>query len=312
MPQLQGRLALVAAACLFSTGGTVIKLTELDGFQVAAGRSAIAFVVLYALLPAWRRFWQPRTLVVGASYAATMVLFVLASKQTTAANAIFLQGTFPLYVLFLAPWLLGERTRALDVALTGGILVGLLLLFTGQTGPLATAPNPSLGNLLGAAAGVTWACTLVGLRWLAILSDRGADLGADQGADQADRNDARAGSSGRAIVAGNLIALAICIPFTGIVQQPLPTLSVGDVVAVAWLGVFQIAFAYVWLSRAVATLPTLEVALLLLLEPVMSAAIAWWVHGETLGPSAIAGCALILASSTARSLLAERAGDRLD
>ena len=100
------RLALLGAAFLFSTGGTVIKLTSWNGVEVAAGRSIVAAAVLLALMPGWRRFWDPRALLVGTAYAATLSLFVVANKLTTAANAIFLQSTAPLYVLLLAPWLL--------------------------------------------------------------------------------------------------------------------------------------------------------------------------------------------------------------
>src|SRR5690606_18143001 len=100
---LRARLLLLAAATLFSTGGAAIKATSLTAWQVASFRSAIAALTLLVLLAGARRRPSAPALGVGAIYAATMILFVLANKLTTAANAIFLQDTAPLYVLLASP-----------------------------------------------------------------------------------------------------------------------------------------------------------------------------------------------------------------
>ena len=160
------RLLILGAALLFSTGGAVIKATSLSGWQVACFRSAIAALTLLVFMPAWRRWWEPRALAVGAAYAATLILYVLANNLTTAANAIFLQSTAPLYVLLLGPRLLGERTRASDLAFTSLLFGGILLFFLGAEPPRITAPHPERGNWLGLASGLFWALTLIGLRWL--------------------------------------------------------------------------------------------------------------------------------------------------
>jgi drug/metabolite transporter (DMT)-like permease len=113
-----GRFRLVLAAALFSTGGAIIKSTALTGWQVASFRSGIAALTLLALLPAARRGWTWRTLVVAVAYALTLVLFVVANKLTTSANTIFLQSTSPLYILVLSPLLLREAVRPRDVGFT--------------------------------------------------------------------------------------------------------------------------------------------------------------------------------------------------
>ena len=112
----RARLQLIVAAVLFSTGGAVIKATDMTGWQVASLRSGIAAVALALLLPRAIRSIRPRTILVSIAYAATLVLFVTANKLTTSANTIFLQATGPLYILLLAPWLLKERIRSSDVA----------------------------------------------------------------------------------------------------------------------------------------------------------------------------------------------------
>jgi drug/metabolite transporter (DMT)-like permease len=97
------RLRLLLAAVLFSTGGAAIKAATLTGWQVASFRSGVAALAVWLLVPAARGRWSRRVLAVAAVYAATMVLFVVANKLTTAANTIFLQSTAPLYVLLAGP-----------------------------------------------------------------------------------------------------------------------------------------------------------------------------------------------------------------
>ena len=108
----KNRLFLFAAALLFSTGGAAIKACSLSSWQVAGFRSGIAAVVLYILLPGARPSakpgWTWRTWLIGLAYAATMILFVLANKLTTSANAIFLQSTAPFYLLLLGPLVLAR------------------------------------------------------------------------------------------------------------------------------------------------------------------------------------------------------------
>src|SRR5579864_4599742 len=114
-PAVRSRLLLAAAALLFSTGGAAIKGATLTGWQVASFRSAIAAAVLYLALPEARRGWSWRIAPPAAAYAATLLTFVLATRLTTAANAIYLQSTAPLYLLLLGPLLLREPIRRSDI-----------------------------------------------------------------------------------------------------------------------------------------------------------------------------------------------------
>lgn len=278
------RLQALAAAALFSTGGAAIKGCSWSSWQVASGRSAIAALVLIAVFPSWRRCWSPRTLAVGAAYATTLILYVSANKLTTAANTIFLQSTAPLYLLFLGPFFLRERVGRAEWLLTSMIGVGMAMFFVGVEPPQATAPRPVLGNALGAIAGLTWALTILGLRALG-------------------RDDAPGRSgAGRAVVAGNLIAAAVCLPFA----LPFPAPAMTDLAIVGYLGVFQIGLAYVMLTWAVRRLVALEAALLLLLEPVLNALWAWAIHGEQPGPWSTAGCLIILTASLLRAFSSSR------
>jgi drug/metabolite transporter (DMT)-like permease len=267
------RLMLVACAVLFSTGGAAIKACSLSGWQVACLRSAIAAVALLLLLPESRRRPTVRAVLVAFAYAATLVLFVRATKLTTAASAIFLQSSAPLYLLVLGPWLLAERVHRRDLLFVAALGGGLALLVGGVDPPQASAPDPVLGNRLAAASGLTWALTLVGLRHAA-------------------RDDGAVAAS--AVVVGNALAALVCLPFA----LPLPPPSGADVAVLLYLGVFQIGLAYFLLTRGISHLPALEASLLLLIEPVLNPIWAWAFQGETPAAASLAGGAVILATTT--------------
>ena len=278
------RLSILGAAFLFSTGGTAIKATSLSGWQIACFRSGLAALFLLVAIPGARRFWSPHTAGVGVAYAVTLILFVFANKLTTAANTIFLQSTAPMYLLLLGPWLLSEPVRRADTVFTFGMVVGMLLFFVGIETPSVTAPDPFRGNLLGAGAGLTWAITILGLRWLG-------------------RDGATSESAAQAVVAGNVIACVACLPLA------IPVVSSGplDWGLIGFLAVFQIGLAYIFMTRGMRWVPALEASLLLLLEPVASAFWAWIVHDEQPGPWSLVACLLILASTALRVVVVERA-----
>src|SRR5258705_5020409 len=161
------RSKIVAAAILFSSGGAAIKFCSFEAWQLAAFRAALAMLTISILLPESRRGWTWRTVVVGFAYAATTLLYVQANKHTTAASAIFLQSTSPLFILLFAPVLLGEHATRRDIGQMAVMAAGFGLFLLGRDRASATAPNPALGNLLAAICAVTWAFTVIGYRWLA-------------------------------------------------------------------------------------------------------------------------------------------------
>ena len=273
-------LALLIASVLFSTGGAAIKFADFTGWQIASLRSGIAGVALVLLVPAARRGWGWRPLLVGAAYAATCICFVLANRLTTSASAIFIQSASPLYVLVLSPLLLREPVSARDVLFMVPVAAGLSLFFLGNQRAVATAPDPGAGNLLAVASGITFAFAVIGFRWLA----RG---GAVHGA-----------TSLTAAAMGNFLAWAVALPMA----LPLGSHSPGDWATLLYLGVFQIGLAYYFVAKGVARLPALEVSVLLLVEPALNPIWTWLVHGEVPGTPAIAGGALVLGATVARAL----------
>lgn len=274
---------LLFAALLFSTGGAAIKASSFTSWQVAGFRSAIAAIVFLIAIPESRRGWNRRALLVGVAYAATLIAFVSATKLTTAANAIFLQDTAPLYMLFIGPLLLHERLDSIDLAVIMAVMCGAGLLLVGGAPAVRTAPNPALGNKIAAFSGIAWALTIAGLRWF--------------GRDSCDD-----GAATRPVVIGNLLAFVLCLPFA----LPVRHASAADLAVVGYLGVFQVGLAYVFVSRSLRFVPALEASGLLLLEPVFNPVWTWLVHGEQPGTTALAGGAIVVGAALAGSFAKTR------
>jgi drug/metabolite transporter (DMT)-like permease len=283
--QTAGRVRILLAAGLFSTGGAAIKSCGLSAWQVAGFRSGFAALALCLMLPGALGRWSLRTLAVGAAYGSTMLLFVLANKLTTAASAIFLQSTAPLYVLLFGPWLLAEPIRRRELLFMTALGFGLVLFFVGAEPRYASAPDPRQGNVIAALSGVAWALTVVGLRFAA----RGEALGEE--------------ATGRALVAGNIMTLAACLPWS----LPIGTSRPVDWLLVAYLGTFQVGLAYVFLAAGLRQVEALDAALLMIVEPVLNSLWAWAIHGESPGPWSLGGAAVILAATAGRAWLDARA-----
>ena len=271
--RVRNRLLLVSAALLFSTGGAAIKAASLTGWQVASFRSGLAALVLLAALPSARRWFRWRMLPVAAAYAATLILFVLANRLTTSANAIFLQATAPLYVLLLGPFLLREPIRRADLFYILAVGAGLALFFAGRDTVAATAPDPPRGNLLALASGVTFALMLVGLRW------HGRQGGEDSGI--------------ATVVAGNLIAFLAALPMA----LPLHAFAARDAAVILYLGAAQVGLAYWCLTRAIRHVPAFEATTMLQLEPAMSPVWTWLAYAERPTSWALAGGAVIVSAT---------------
>jgi len=283
LARVRARWQLAAAAALFSTGGAAIKAADFTGWQIAGLRSGIAALAILLITPAARRGWTGRAVLVGFAYAACLTLFVLANRLTTAANTIFLQSTAPLYLLILSPWLLREPIRRQDLGFMAAVGLGLALFFVSTPTPVATAPDPVRGNILALISGFCWALTVCGLRW----------LGAGNGS---------RGSAIAAVVSGNVTAFLVALPLA----WPLGAHSAAGWMVVTYLGVFQIAIAYLLVTSGLRHILALEATLILLIEPVLNPVWAWIFQGERPGPWALLGGAIILGSTTLKGWLDAR------
>lgn len=276
-------LRLLLVGLLFASGGSLIKLMALPSLQRAGTRAAIAAAVIFLLLPEARRWPNARMLRLVPAYFGATCLFVVANTMTTAANAIFLQSTAPLWLVLLGPVLLREHATRRDLVVLLGVGAGMALFFVAPAQALVTAPEPRLGDVLAVLSGVSYALLLLGMRWLS----RG-------GADEASA----------AVAWGNLLTCPIAFALMPVVGQTPAAGAPTDWAVVVVLGVFQVGLAYALLVRAIRHVPAVRASLILMIEPAASSVLAWIVHGERPHALALAGGAMIVGTVLLGAVLA--------
>lgn len=267
--RMQAVLLLLAAATLWSLAGVLIKSVSLPALAVAGLRSAIALPVLLLFFGRRAVDFSATQLVGGLCYAATVTLFVAATKLTTSGNAILLQYTAPLYVALLSGWLLHERTRWFDWAAIAAVLGGMSLFFIDEL-----SAEGMTGNILAILSGICYACLIIALR-------RQKD----------------ASPAGSAIL-GNLFTALICLPW---MVQAEP--SGADWAGLLLLGVFQLGLSYACYVVAIRNVTAMEAILIPALEPVLNPLWALLFMGERLGPWAVLGGAVVILSILFRAVM---------
>ena len=271
-------LLVLGAAVLWSTGGLFIKATSLSAVQLSFGRSLLAAITV-AIVTRREGFGLNRvTSITSVLYAALLLLFVMATKLTTAANAIFLQYTAPVYVLILEPLFYKEKFRSRDLLTVAVCVVGMSLFFVGKL-----RPQDIDGNLLALGSGVCFA-----LYFLLLRHSRAREVN-------------RASS----VIYGNLIVVLICAPsFFNAARRGISTNDIGSM---AYLGIIQIGFAYLLFTLAMARgLRSLDASIVGYIEPVLNPIWVFLFIGERPSSWAIVGGAIIVSSVVCHMLIDAR------
>jgi drug/metabolite transporter (DMT)-like permease len=251
---------LLLTALLWSFGGVLIKWVDLHPLAITGLRSAIAALVLLVFWRSLRFTWIWPQLSAAVAYTAVVCLFVTSTKLTTAANAILLQYTAPVFVALLSGWLLKEHIRWYDWLTIAVILVGMMLFFVDKLSAGGMA-----GNLLAIASGVAFATMIVLLR------------------KQKD------GSPLTSVFLGNVLTALVCIPWYG-VKCP----GAQDWLGLVLLGVFQLGLSYVFYTIAIKRVTALEGILIPIIEPVLNPLWVMLLIGETPAFFAVIGGTVIV------------------
>ncbi len=277
-------LLVLGAAILWSTGGLFIKATHLSPTELSFGRSLLAAITI-VIFTRREGFGINRiSALTSILYAALLILFVVATKKTTAANAIFLQYTAPVYVLILEPLFYKEKFRLRDLITVAVCVGGMSLFFVGQL-----KPDDLEGNFYALASGVCFA-----LFFLLLRHSKARDVN-------------RASSA----IYGNLIVVLICAPaFFGAWQRGI---SAADFARISYLGVVQIGFAYLLFTLAMARgVRSLDAGIIGYVEPVLNPIWVFLFIGERPSGWAIIGGAIIIASVIVHMLSESRTKTRAD
>lgn len=270
-PKISPVFYVLFAVALWSTGGLFIKLTKVDAFTVNAGRSLFAAVTVAVFT--FRKGLKPDlfTLLTSLLYAVTLSCFVYANKTTTAANAIFLQYTAPIYILVFSPFILKEKFRFSDLITVVVCLAGMSLFFLEeQSSAGSLAPNVFLGNIAALLSGVFFGLYLIFLRHPRSLAKNPAV----------------------SVFYGNLIIFLLMLPLL-IGNPPHPTLT--DFGAIFYLGVFQIGIAYILFTIGIANgVRSLDAGIIGFIEPLLNPVWVFIFIGEKPAIWAVFGGLIIL------------------
>ncbi|HMJ09413.1 MAG TPA: DMT family transporter [Pyrinomonadaceae bacterium] len=266
------------AVLLWSTGGLLIKLTTLDSFSVNCGRSLFAAIVVAIFT--YKKGLRPDafTILTSILYAGTLSCFVYATKNTTAANAIFLQYTAPIYILILAPFVLREKFHISDLV-TVILCIGGMSLFFFDTKQTETAPNVYLGNIVALVSGVFFGLYILFLRHPRSLCKNPAV----------------------SVFYGNIIVVLLTAPF--IFSHPPASITGTDISAILFLGIFQIGLSYMLFTTGMAAgVRSLDASIVGFIEPLFNPLWVFVFVGEEPSRWALLGGAIIVTTVAVHSI----------
>ncbi len=279
--QALGTIAMAATAMLWSTFGISVKIVDWNPFAISAARSISA--ALFLFIAVRRKGGRPSfsfDQISGALLlAVTVILFTIATKRTTAANAILLQYAAPLYVAILGAFMLKEKPRIEHWLALAAIALGMFFFFRDSLGGGAF-----LGDSLAALSGVTYALQLVMLR------------------------KQRADSPFDSLLLGNVFIAVISV--TVALFLPPPVLSLTSVTAVVLGGIVQGSISTILFAYAIKRITALESILTAVIEPILNPLWVFLFLGEVPGKGAVLGGAIIIAAILTSSLMSAHRASR--
>ncbi|MBA1336230.1 MAG: hypothetical protein HPY66_2475 [Firmicutes bacterium] len=260
---------LVAASLLWSLGGVFIKWVQWNPIAIAGMRSGVSAVFIWIVLRKPRFNWSRDQILCAFSYAATVILFVVANKLTTAANVILLQYTAPIYVAIFGFFVLKEKTTRLDWLTVAVVVGGMVLFFIDDIDVTGL-----WGNILATLSGITFAGVVMLMR------------------KQKD------GSPLESVLLGNILTAVIASPFM-LTSAPSVTTSLTLIV----MGTIQLGLPYILYSIAIKSVTALEAVLIPVIEPIANPIWVFFMLGEIPGKWSVVGGIVVIAAVTLRCVI---------
>ncbi|MDR0710543.1 MAG: DMT family transporter [Spirochaetaceae bacterium] len=282
-----GQGAVFLCAVLWSTSGLFIKLVNAHPMVISGARSFLAALVLLAfrlLQPPYRgdvlettgggRAANPDrlfTLLGGLAYAATMILFVIANKLTSSANAILLQYSAPVWAAVLGWAIAGEKPLREHWAALVLVLLGLFVFFRDSLGG-----GNILGDIIALISGICFGFNSVAMRRI------------------------KHGNPADSMLFAHIITFAVCSPFF-FLYTPRP--DTGMTLSILFMGIFQIGIASRLFAYGIMRITAVQAMLTAMAEPLLNPVWVLLVTGERPSASALIGGAIIIVSVSASTVI---------
>jgi drug/metabolite transporter (DMT)-like permease len=283
----KGQLAILCTAVRWSTSGLFIKLVDWHPMVISEGRSFLAFFLLLALRPlnaprpapsapsnaTTHKSRANRVGIIGAGigYCLTMILFVMANKMTTSANAIMLQYTCPVWTGLLGGLILKEKVRKETWGALVVILAGLVIFLKDGLGT-----GNIRGDVIALGSGLTFGAQAVFARMQ------------------------KNGNPSDGMILAHFLTILVCLPF--VVLHP-PRLTPSSLAAMVYMGFFQIGLASFLFSYGIKRVTAIQAMLISTVEPLLNPVWVLCLTGERPTVSALIGGAMIISAVTASSLV---------
>ena len=264
---------LLITVVLWSTSGLLIKLLPWNALAISGARSAITGLVIWAYLRHPKFTWSRPQIGGAIAFVLTQTLFIAATQLTTAANAIFLQYSSPVFIALFGAWYLGERVRTADLLAMGAIFAGMFLFLLD-----GLSAGDLLGSVLAILAGISMA-------WMILFMRKQKDE-----------------SPLETALLGSIMGAVIGLPFVLWEIRYGPPLGVQGTSIMVYLGVFQLGIPFILYSQAIRVLPAVETALILTLEPVLNPLWVFLVIDERPSQLAMLGGAIVLVTVTVTAI----------
>ncbi|MEZ4909754.1 MAG: DMT family transporter [Saprospiraceae bacterium] len=263
-------VATILAAVFWSIGGLFIKILPQDSFTILFYRSFYAAIIFVVIFRGKLFKFNKKSWITAAFYAPLLISFVVATKLTTAANAIFLQYLAPAIILILEPYILRTKLTRLNILTVVISMLGMCLFFVDQF----TKPDSWLGVGLAVLSGFILAGLFISQKM--------------------NHPDYHPG----AILLGNILVCIITLPW--FIKNPLPTVMENNYLMI--LGIFQIGLGYAFIVYGQKYLTAVESSLIAMLEPILNPIWVFIGYGEKPGFFALIGGAIILGALVYRIL----------
>lgn len=268
----KGLAAILLTALLWSSGGLLVKLISLSAMQLSFFRCLIAALVFAVIFKKQVFYLNGLAVLNSIFYAAVLILFVYSTKTTTAANAIFLQSTAPIYVFLIEPLLNKTKYEKINIVTVIICSLGMILFFVDEI-----TPGQMNGNIAGLGAGLAFAAMFIGLR----------------------KNKKEFQFS--SIFYGNMLVAVFTFQYAVGIEK----IFISDMLMVSFLGIFQIGIAYAIFSYGLHRVQAFEASVMSLLEPLLNPIWVFIGYGESPTLNAIIGGGIILSAILLRTVFVE-------
>lgn len=277
----KGLVYISFTALLWSTSGFFIKFLTINAFHISFYRSSIAAITVFTISAirskSFSLSFDSKTILASVFYAGILFLFVLATKMTTAANAIFLQFTAPIYLLILEPLFLKtpfDKKSLVTILIT---ISGMVLFFFGRL-----EIGNIYGNLIAILSGICFALFTLILKWKKMQHKPQETLSS--------------------VILGNSLVAIVCFFFI----YPDFSLNTVQTFSLLYMGIFQIGISYMIFNEGIKYVSATESMIIASIEAIFNPVWVFIGIGEKPSIFAIIGGVIIISAILWRNLRTDK------